>query len=180
MSAEALAGSIQFSAGIPHEALREELAAGVPRRVIRPDLALGRGDRHVLLLSARHRQLHEQLEQRGAEVYPASDVAAAKQLLREAHFDVIAIDPEVPGAIQLVKMLKLRVEGTLPPALQRVRKNQPYLPVVVLPLSDDSEYAVVVRAPVLAYLESERRLSLVRAIMTFDAQWLMQRLSRRS
>jgi hypothetical protein len=142
--------------------MRSEPKAYSAVRAIRPDLGLIQEDRQVLLVSARHDVLRRKLEERRVSVAVASEVMTATQHMVAGAFDVIALDPGIPGAISSLKTLKLSAHSEASPALRRVRLQQPYLPVFVLPLKDDVEYAVIVRAPVLAYLEDERRIPLVK------------------
>jgi hypothetical protein len=81
-------------------------------------------------------------------------------------FDAVLVAPEAPGAIELVKSVKLGAGGA---SLRSIADRHAHVPFFVLPFVGETEYAVIVEPPGLAYLEDERTTALADAVLRLDA-----------
>lgn len=169
MTRATILGGIRFAPSLPDLALESEAA---PASGVRPDLALV-AHRRVLLASKRHDDLARLLERRGAEVIRVASTDEAARTLANNPIDLFAIDPELAAALDFVRDLKLAKQPPQGSEVWMARALQPLLPVLILPMKGDHQYAVIVRAPNNAYLEQDTRVPLVRAIMALDMRRLL-------
>ena len=133
-------------------------------------LALGLAhvlEREVLLCGPRAACLAPQLQRRGAQIALAPLVWVALDCLVRQLFDVIVVDAETPHGLALVSALKQRVpmQGISDDILDSARARNGRAPVLVPPLDDETEYAVIIRPPELAFIERVDRVPLVDAIL---------------
>jgi hypothetical protein len=169
MGVPVVLGGVRFASSLPESAL--EPAA--PRlRVVPPDSPVRTG-RRVLFVSRRHDALALELERKGAEVIRLLDLSQATRLLANDPVDIVAIDSQLGGALELVRDLKLPKQPEQGTDVWLARALRPTLPVVILPLPGDHQYAVIVRAPHLAYLEQDTRLPLARVILQLNVARLL-------
>ncbi len=153
-----VAASLEYRAGIP--ALALDLTRHAGKR------ALVYGELDADTLSA--------LEREQVGVTTAPTIAEALRTLAWSTFDAVLVVPETPDGLVIAKALKLGAlrdeieevdEMTLRLAAARHRRR----PVFVAPFRGDVEYAVIVAAPDLAYLERADRYPFSRAVAHFNA-----------
>jgi len=155
---------------------------GLPRRALALDLEVIDGDgkrkvpeRRALVYAQQVEVLERRLRERGVAITHAADANEAVKRLATERFDVVVLDAHAPGGgLTLVKAVKLGVGVVDVPAGVRTEANQRArdTPFVVLPLSG-TEYAVIVRPPMLAFLEDGAGVSVEDAIARFDVGRLL-------
>lgn len=128
----------------------------------------------VLLLGAFPPDVDAELRRLEIEVVRVASTHDALKNLAAMEFHSFAVSPDVDGAFELVKQLKARrnhVDDDL--AWQAASRNL-MMPVVVLPFAGDDEYAVIVAAPVVAFLERTSRVALSYALLRVDVARLLK------
>lgn len=149
------ASSLRYRAGIPALAL---------------DLA-HEGGKRVLLYGELDAETLGALGHENLAVTSTPTIADALRTLAWTTFDAVLIVPEAPDSLGIAKALKLgaALHGVdeMTPRLAAVRHRRK--PIFVAPFRGDVEYAVIVAAPNLAYLERTDRHPLARAVATFNA-----------
>ena len=128
-----------------------------------PRLALGLEageERKILVLGSIDRFLERRLENAGAKLAKTSTILEAQRAL-------------VHGALDLVKTMKL---GGSAASLRSAADRHVHVPFFVLPFGGETEYAIIVRPPLLAYLEDEQTLPLAEAVLKLDVGALTRRL----
>ncbi|HEY3447484.1 MAG TPA: hypothetical protein VGK67_14105 [Myxococcales bacterium] len=148
---------IKFTRGMPRIALG--LEAVEPRK--------------ILVLGSIDRFLERRLESAGAKLAKTSSILEAQRALVAQTFDAVLVQPEVHGALDLVKTIKL---GGSAASLRSAGDRHTAVPFFVLPFSGETEYAVIVRPPLLAYLEDEQQLPIAEAVLKLDVDALTRRL----
>jgi len=148
---------IKFTRGMPRAAL--DLGTIQPRK--------------VLLLGALPQLVERRLEAAGARLAKTSSILEAQRALVAQTFDAVLVQPEVHGALDLVKTMKL---GGAAASLRSAADRHAFVPFFVVPFAGETEYAVIIRPPVLAYLDDEQALPLAEAILKLDVGFLTSRL----
>ena len=146
----------------------------IPQHALALDLAYARG-RRVLLLGRAGELLIATLEANGLELVQTASVQDALGSMAFSRFDVLVVHPEAPDGIGFIKALKLGapLSGTSDAELRRAVQGHELVPVVLLPLRGDDEYAVIIVPPHFAYLERMARLPLVEVILRLDVRRLL-------
>lgn len=152
------AGLLRFGNGIPRLAIA--LAPAASQR--------------ILVYGAIAPALEVRLRQACVRLTFCPSVRESLLTLAWQDFDAVLVAPELPGAIELVKALKLQthLRDVDPELVPIAARRQSRTPTFILPLTDDDQYAVILRAPDLAFLENEGHLALVDAVLRLDADAL--------
>ncbi|MBI2388096.1 MAG: hypothetical protein HYV09_00645 [Deltaproteobacteria bacterium] len=162
-------------------ATRSELAfqRGLPALAL--DLA-HEAPAEILLLGALDDSTRSGLEARGHAIETVPNGRAALHVLAWRSFDVVLVDPQCDDGIPVVKAVKLghALEGVAPEEIRRVARRCRDVPLFVLPYEGDVEYALIVVAPELAYLESTSNISLVHAISRLDRAMVRELVRNRT
>ncbi len=143
---------------------------GMPRLALALDLA---EPRKLLVLGSIGRLLERRLEGAGARLARTATILEAQRALVAQTFDAVLVQPEVHGALDLVKAMKL---GGSAASLRSAADRHSLVPFFVVPFVGETEYAVIIRPPVVAYLEDEQTLPLAEAVLKLDVSVLTDRL----
>jgi hypothetical protein len=141
---------------------------GIPRVAVAPDLARPEKPERVLVYGELPIPIALALEERGTIVERARTSKDALIALAASDYMSVAIDPTAEAAIELVKMIKIP-SAKLSAASEnvwRAASRHRATPFVILPLPNDTEYAVILTAPNGAFLE--RSLPIVTALTELD------------
>jgi hypothetical protein len=144
---------------------------GLPLRALAPDLAKI-AVRKLLVLGTLPRLLERALDGAGARVALTSSILEAHRALAAQTFDVVIVEPEIPGAIDLVKKIKLPTGAA---SLRSASDRHAFAPFFVLPFAGETEYAVVIQAPQLAFLVDAAEVPLATAVVRLDVWRLLGR-----
>ncbi|MGC4113307.1 MAG: hypothetical protein QM765_01240 [Myxococcales bacterium] len=139
---------------------------GMPRLALAADVL---EHRKLLVLGAIDRFLERRLEGAGAKLAKTSTILEAQRALVAQTFDAVLVQPEVHGALDLVKTMKL---GGTAASLRSASDRHVHVPFFVVPFAGETEYAVIIRPPVMAYLEDEQQLPIAEAILKLDVESL--------
>ncbi len=173
-------------------ARRRSTEVGLDSQLSDPRLR-ARSPRKVLVVGEIAPSLRAELSDRGASLVEFPELMGVFELLARDAFDVIVVDPFVAGGgLDFVNALKEdaveheRTKATLygargnspflrgvaPPALETLvlaRARHGLTPVIVLPMRDSPNYAIVVQPPKASVLRNMNRLPVATAIMTVRA-----------
>lgn len=144
---------IKFTRGVPRAAL-DRSAVQV---------------RKALVLGSLPTFLDKKLEQAGVRLARTSTILEAQRALAAQTFDVVLVQPEVHGALDLVKSVKL---GGHAASLRSAADRHVHAPFFIMPFAGETEYAVIVSPPALAFLEDEGATVLAEAILGLDVSKL--------
>ena len=134
---------------------------GLPRAALDPKRS---PVRKVLLLGTAP-ALERRLESHGVKLARTAGVLEAQRAMAAQTFDAVLAQPEVQGALELVKAMKL---GAVATGLRSAADRHAAVPFFVIPFAGETEYAALVRAPAAAFLEDEQRLALADAVLHLD------------
>jgi hypothetical protein len=100
----------------------------------------------------------------------ANSATEALRALAWTTFNGVLVAPDAAGGVALAKAIKIGapLDGANADHVRLAAQRQRVTPVFVLPLAGDADYAVIVIAPSVAFLEREDRVSLVHAITRYD------------
>jgi hypothetical protein len=113
------------------------------------------GPRRVLAYGAIGATLERALGSAQVDVTLATSTADALRTLAWTTFDGVLVAPDAADGIALVKALKVGapLDGANAEHVRLAALRQRVTPVFVLPLAGDEDYAVIVVAPSVAFLE---------------------------
>jgi hypothetical protein len=134
---------------------------GLPRAALDPRRSAAR---KVLLLGAAQ-GLERRLESEGVKLARTASVLEAQRAMAAQTFDAVLVQPEVQGALELVKAMKL---GAVATGLRSAADRHTSVPFFVVPFAGETEYAALVRSPAAAFLEDEQLLPLADAVLRLD------------
>jgi hypothetical protein len=163
---------LQFQQGIPRSALALDLQRADGRR------RAPSATRRVLVYAELLGQTERYLRERGALLTRAPSAEEAVRMLAAERFDIVLLDPHAPGGgLHLVKVLKLGHRTLdLPEKLIREATARARLtPFVIVAVDGSTEYAVILQAPELAFLEDGSKLRMEDAILQLDSARLLTR-----
>ncbi len=154
------------------------MAVGLPRYALAVDAALI-AQRYVLVYGDMRDDVTAALEGQGVALVRARTVADAVSLLASETFDAVALDPRAEAALDIVRAAKFRDAGpdlTFATVCSAADRHAA-VPFFVMPFPDEDEYAVLIKPPRVAFLESESRIPLATAVIRLDARKLLARLT---
>jgi hypothetical protein len=151
----------------PRTAIAIHFHQGIPERAVRLDVSRVRRGQRFLAYGPVSESLVDKLAKHDAEVFKVVTADHVIEMLEAVSFDGLLVSPSAtPQAFELVRRVK-----------RHDRQNWADLPVFVLPLPDESEYAVIIEPPELAFLEDERSKPLALTILTLNVARLRQACS---
>ncbi len=167
---DALPGSaFHFKRGLPRDALWVDAQGQGPNGPRWPP-------RRVLVCGTLLHATQRRLAARGATLRFVPSYFAAIDALAAEPFDVVLVEPaEDDGGLELVKAVKLGQNSfdVAPELLAQAVQRHRLTPMLVLPLANDTEYAVIVLPPEVAILEDTRTVALEDAILRLDVRKLL-------
>ncbi|HVO30051.1 MAG TPA: hypothetical protein VMV18_04920 [bacterium] len=115
----------------------------------------------------------------GVPIVRAASAEGALEILAVTDVRALAVSPEAPGAIELVKAIKLGPldSGEEAPSdlAWEAASRHVATPFVILPLPGDTEYGVVVAPPYGAFLERAESFPIVDALLHLDVRTMLPR-----
>ena len=102
-------------------------------------------------------------------ITPAESQSGALEKLAWSTFDAILVSPDQDDGIELVKAIKrsTRQSERTPTNATLASMRHHAKPLFVVPFVGDDEYAVIVIAPSIAFLDRTTRVPLSRAILHY-------------
>lgn len=153
-----------------------EMSVGLPRCALAVDAALI-AQRYVLVYGDMRDDLTAELEGQGVALVRARSVVDAVSLMASETFDAVVLDPRAEAALDIVRAAKFRDAGPelAPATVASAAERHAAIPFFVMPFPDEDEYAVLIKPPRVAFLESEDRIPLATAVIRLDARMLLAR-----
>jgi hypothetical protein len=155
---------VSLNAAIPPWAFR--FATGLPIVA----LELAPASRVVLVYGALDDAVASRLERDRVTLKRMAGLRDALRALATSSFDGILITPAAADGTALLKALKLGVpmDGADVGDLRHAAQRHRVVPVFMMPLPPDEEYAVIVIAPGVAFLERDDHVPVHEAITRYD------------
>jgi hypothetical protein len=163
--AEVFSEIVSLNAAIPPWAFR--FATGLP--ILALDLGVST-TREVLVYGALDESIATALTNDRVTLKKAPTVVDAIRTLAVSAYDGILVTPAPVDGIALVKALKLGtpIDGLERNDVRLAAQRQRVTPVFMMPLPPDDEYAVIIIAPGVAFLERADTVSVHHAITRYD------------
>jgi hypothetical protein len=150
-----------------------EFRRGIPRLGVAP--AVGQIERTgpVLVLGTLPPEVRAELVREEVEIVSVTTLQQAIENLASLAFRAVAVSPEIPGAIDLVKHVKLGKQAAELEGIWEAASRNMLTPIIVLPFAGEDEYAVIVVPPAAAFLERIDNVRIAYALLRLDVGALL-------